>query len=401
MKKIILIAIVAMAVLNSCNEKPSSDDERFNIDLTPTQKQMISDNNDFAFNVFRATQSESSQIISPLSVTFALSMLNNGAVGETHQQIKDVLGFGEQQSDEINVLCKKILTEAPTLDKRTKSLIANTIFVNDGYTLKPTFVNKAKEFYNAEPKNYDFNDYATLDAINKWASDNTERMITKALSEDEYDVTCVSYLLNAIYFKGTWTYKFKEKDTREESFNDGGNVPMMHQNNYFMYAENDTYQMLEMPYGNGAYNMSVILPKENKTTDDVLNMLNAQSWKEINSQKLNYQVDVKLPRFETESDINLKQVMSGLGMPKAFTTQAEFDEFCDTPTFIGLMKQIAKIKLDEEGTEAAAVTAVGFNTTVAEPDLLYAQFHANRSFLYIIWEQSTEAIFFIGKYTGQ
>ena len=335
MKKLLLVTIAATMVLNSCNNKPiSPDNKRVDIELTQAQKQMISSNNDFAFNLFRAMQSEGSQIVSPLSVTFALSMLNNGATGETHQQINNVLGFGEQQTAEVNELCKKLITEAPNLDKLTKSIIANTIFVNQPHQLKPAFVSTANEFYNAAPQSRNFNDGQTLDVINKWASDNTEKMITEILNEEEFCPDAVSYLLNAIYFKGAWSQKFKKSETRNESFNGSGDVPMMHQTNDFLYTHNENCQILGMPYGNGAYNMTVLLPYEGKTTDDILNTLNGQMWSAINRQMVTYQVDVKLPRFETQSDIDLKGKMASLGMPKAFTEEAEFGEFCETSTLI-------------------------------------------------------------------
>ena len=407
MKKIILIAIAVMMVLVSCKKEPKANDNpRADIQLTNTERQLVSDNNDFAFNLFRTAQNEGSQIISPLSITYSLGMLNNGAVGQTQQEINTVLGFGDTGADAINDFCKKMLTEAPSLDKMTKVMIANTIFVNSGqgYELKPPFVEKANTYYDAKPESRDFKDGRTLDVINQWASDHTEQMIKKALEENEFDPEAVSYLLNAIYFKGEWSMKFKKNETKDEPFNNGDKVPMMHQECELSYADNDTYQSLNLPYGNGAYCMTVMLPHEGKTTDDILSQLNGQSWNDNLHQMYTHIVDVKLPRFETNTNLNLVEIMSRLGMPTAFApNQAQFDEFCNVPTYIELMKQVAKIKLDEEGTEAAAVTVTGMTATSVgeEPELPYAVFHADRSFLYVISEQSTGAIFFIGKYTGK
>jgi serpin B len=374
--------------------------------LTNTERQLVSDNNDFAFNLFRNAQNEGSQIISPLSITYALGMLNNGATGQTQQEINTVLGFGDAGTDAINDFCKKMLSQAPTLDKMTKVMIANTIFVNSGlgYVLKPSLVENANTYYDAKPESRDFKDGRTLDAINQWASDHTEQMIKKALEENEFDPEAVSYLLNAIYFKGEWSMKFNKSETQNEPFNKGEKVPMMHQECELSYTDNDTYQSLNLPYGNGAYYMTVMLPHEGKTTDDILNQLNGQSWNNNLHQMYTHIVDVKLPRFETNTDLNLVEIMSRLGMPTAFDpNQAHFDDFCNAPTYIELMKQVAKIKLDEEGTEAAAVTVTGMNTTSVEeePELPYAVFHADRTFLYAISEKSTGAIFFIGKYTGK
>ena len=407
MKKIFLAAIAVMMVFIGCKKEPKANDNpRTDIALTETERQLVSDNNDFAFNLFRTAQNNESQILSPLSITYALGMLNNGATGQTQQEINTVLGFGETGADAINDFCKKMLAETPSLDKMTKVMIANTIFVNSGqgYELKPPFVEKANNYYKADPESRDFNDGKTLDVINQWASDHTEKMITEVLREDEFNPEAVSYLLNAIYFKGEWSMKFKKNETKDEPFNNGGKVPMMHQECELSYTDNDTYQSLNLPYGNGAYCMTVMLPHEGKTTDDILNQLNGQSWNDNLHQMYTHIVDVKLPRFETNTNLNLKEIMSRLGMPTAFDpNQAQFDEFCNVPTYIALMKQVAKIKLDEEGTEAAAVTVVGMLDTSAteDPEPPYAVFHADRSFLYAISEQSTGAIFFIGKYTGK
>jgi serpin B len=406
MKKTILIAIAFIMAFSSCKKEPTpTDNPRTDIKLTRTEKQLVSENNDFAFNLFRTAQSNGSQILSPLSITYALGMLNNGATGQTQQEINTVLGFGDTGADAINDFCKKMLAEVPSLDKMTKVMIANTIFVNSGqgYELKPPFMEKANNYYNADPESRDFKDGRTLDVINQWASDHTEKMITKVLNEDEFNPEAVSYLLNAIYFKGEWSMKFKKNETKDEPFNNGEKVPMMHQECELSYTDNDTYQSLNLPYGNGAYCMTVMLPHEGKTTDDILNQLNGQSWNDNFYQMSTYNVDVKLPRFETNTNLNLVEIMSRLGMPTAFDPNtAQFDEFCNVPTYIALMKQVAKIKLDEEGTEAAAVTVVGMFETAAEeePEPPYAVFHADHSFLYVISEQSTGAIFFIGKYTG-
>lgn len=163
----------------------------------------------------------------------------------------------------------------------------------------------------------------------------------------------------------------------------------------FQYTENDLYQAIRLPYGNGAYQMTVFLPREDKTVSEVLETLNGSNWQFKGSWEV---VDLKLPRFETDTYQPLVDTMKDLGMPSAFSLAAEFPWFCNTPVYISDMFQMAKIKLDEEGTEAAAVTVIELTKSAMpeEPK----RFHANRPFLYIISEQSTGAIFFIGQYTG-
>ena len=368
------------------------------IELTDGERQLIASNNDFAFNLFRKARGEESKVLSPLSITYALGMLNNGAAGQTQQEINQTLGFGEAGADAINAFCQKMLKEAETLDAKTKSFIANTIFVNEGlgYHLQDGFIQKANDYYSAQPQNRDFKDGETMDVINQWASDHTMGMIPEVLNEQSFNPGAVSYLLNALYFKGAWSSPFDMAETKDESFGGGDAVPMMHKTGAeFEYTENDLYQAVNLPYSNGAYRMSVFLPREGKSVGDVLDALSGSNW-QLNGWSC--EVDLKLPRFETDTNQDLVDIMSALGMPTAFTYDADFPYFCNVPVFIGQMFQVAKIKLDEEGTEAAAVTVIGMVET-AEPDEP-VNFHATRPFLYVISEQSTGTIFFIGQYLG-
>ena len=380
------------------NFSASDFDAPKEIELAEGEQELINSNNDFAFNLFRKARGDKSKILSPLSITFALGMLNNGADGETLKEINQTLGFGEAGADAINAFSQKMLKESNTLDEKTKALIANTIFVNEGcgYRLQEGFIDKANTFYDAQPQNRDFNDGETMNVINQWASDHTEGMIPTVLDTLTYRPDNVSYLLNALYFKGIWSSPFRKENTQDEPFGGGDDVPMMHQEKSVKYAENDFYQAVRLPYGNGAYRMDIFLPREDKTVGEVLESLNGSNWQ----PKYEYRsVDLKLPRFETDTNQGLIEIMSDLGMPSAFSVfNAEFPYFCNVPIFISQMFQVAKIKLDEEGTEAAAVTVIGEATSGMPP--VPKPFHANRPFLYIISEQSTGAIFFIGQYTG-
>lgn len=384
----------------------NENNKRKFIELTRTEQQLVNSNNDFAFNLFRQVSSDKSEIVSPISITYALGMLNNGAAGETQAQINNVLGFGEAGADGINDFCRKMLTEATNLDKLTKVLIANTIYMNKDYELKSEFISKAHQFYEADPETRDFADGQTRNVINKWGNDHTEGMIPEVLKENEFNPDVVSYLLNAIYFKGIWVEKFDKADTKDEdflSYTGKMQVPMMHQEHGFGYTETDDCQALRLPYGNGAYSMTILLPKEGKTINDVLQTLTTETWWKNYYVMKSAIVDLKLPRFESTSDIDLKKIMTALGMPNAFNSDfAEFPDFCNVPTYIGLMKQVAKIKLSEEGTEAAAVTVIGTDLAAYIPneEPQRVNFHATRPFLYVISEQSTGTIFFIGQYVG-
>lgn len=405
---------VVICPVDSGDINPDDVDPKDNplkyIELTRAERQLVEGNNDFAFNLFRQSSDPlKDQIISPISITYALGMLNNGAAGETQNQINKTLGFGETGADGINAFCQKMLSEAPVLDKLTKVMIANTIYMNKDYALKPDFVKKANDYFLAQPETRDFGDGKTLDVINQWASDHTQKMIEKVLSPDEFNTSAVSYLLNAIYFKGNWAQKFDANETQMEVFEHAGpdkhllQVPMMHQKEQFPYTENDLCQAVTLPYGNGAYTMTLLLPREGKQVSDVLNTLTSETWRRNYQYMGQANVDLKLPRFESNTNLDLVETMSSLGMPNAFDPyKAEFSNFCDVPTFIGLMKQVARIKLNETGTEAAAVTVIGMDLTAfgPEPTIRDVVLHANRPFLYVISEQSTGTIFFVGQYMG-
>ncbi|MBO4906409.1 MAG: serpin family protein [Bacteroidaceae bacterium] len=410
------LVIMATVFTAGCGEKSQElivtptpvepDSVPTTVQLTRAEQEMVNSSNEFAFNLFRTAQDEvKSQILSPLSITYALGMLNNGATGDTQKQITNVLGFGDTGADSINLFCYKMLNIAAKLDPLTKVLIANTIYVNQPYELQAEFVAKARDFYNAEPETRDFNDGKTMDVINQWASDHTERMIEKVLDENSFNPRAVSYLLNAIYFKGSWANSFDKALTMQMPFAQAGDtksqttVDMMNKNDEFGYTENDSYQALRLPYGNGSYAMTVLLPK---TEGNALPKVpTAQEWWQLTQNMMPHTVYVSMPRFKTDTDINLVPIMTKLGVLDAFdTAKADFRNFCNTDVYIDLMKQVARIKVDEEGTEAAAVTVIGVKDNAVAPDPEYVVFRADHPFLYVISEQSTGAVFFIGQYTG-
>lgn len=377
------------------------------IELTKDEQQFLARNNDFAFRFFNKARTNKSLILSPLSVTYALGMLNNGAAGQTQQEINTVLGFDDVDAQ--NAFCLKMINElykAGYMDNTTKASIANTIFVNQGqgWQLQYDFSHTVNQYYYAYPQSREFYDGETRNVINKWASDQTNGMIDEILKEDEFNPDAVSYLLNAIYFKGMWKDPFKVDDTREEVFagySTTGTVQMMHKKDERMdYAENDLYQTVSLLFGNGSYQIQLFLPREGKILDDVLESLNGQNW-QIQGYS-NYDVDLKMPRFETSTSQDLIEVMSELGMPTAFSpTEADFSNLCTNNQgqnlYIELLKQVAKIKLDEQGAEAAAVTIGGYAGSSMPK---FVNFHANRPFFYLISEQSTGIILFMGQYMG-
>ena len=386
------------------------------INLTPEQQVFANDNNQFTLN-FLKTMNETdlsgkSFIYSPLSITYVLGMVNDAATGQTERELEQTLGFHEGGIQAVNDYCKKLIDGLPKVDSDVTLNIANAIFLNKNYTLKSQFEQDMQTYYDAKAEALDFFDPSTLDHINGWCNEKTKGMIPSIL--EEVDPCMVSYLLNAIYFKADWTSKFDEKNTKEEAFtteNGTTRVPMMHQNVLIQYIKNDTYSAIEMPYGNGLWRMNVMLPEEGKSIDDVIDCLKEDY---ENRSYRAHEVDLKLPRYETESDTDkaggLINLMQKMGIQLAFNQNlSEIPNMAtrnEQPVnlYIEIMRQKAKIKVNEEGSEAAAVTVAGMTEYSAGPNTIIeypkATFHANRPFVYVIREASSGVILFVGKFSG-
>ena len=353
---------------------PNENNPRIQVSLSDEEQTLVMSVNDLGFNLFRKVGAGESILLSPLGMTYALGLINNGAAGKTRTQINQVLGCDDKKAANINKFCRKMLTETPKLDKLATIDISNEFTSHKNIQPKPAFKEVAKDSYDTK---------------------------FMASESDQLKFT----LVNTINFKGIWTDKFPKAYTQDEMFKgeDGKEqtVPMMNQTHQFFYTENDLYQALCLPYSNGAYQMIVMLPKKGKTVQEVAQSLTADSWEKCYDQMRRVLVDVKLPRFESSSDVNLTDIMSAL-MPNAFNMKkADFSNLFDYASRIAMIKQLGNIKVDETGTEARVVTALqgriaGLDLTKPDP----VRFHATHPFLYFIREWSTNTIFFIGQYMG-
>jgi TonB family C-terminal domain len=372
---------------------------------TSLQGKMPNNNNDFACKLFRTIneQKKGSTIVSPISVSYLLGMLNEGADGETRRQITDVLGLGGSVQ-EINEYFKKMMHEAQSVDPSVTLKSANCIYFKLGMRINPLFKADMQNYYDANVEAINFNSSNIVNKINSWSKAHTDGMIPKLLKKDELKPRAVMYLLNAIYFKATWTDQFDPWNTRDLDFItlDGKTVkrPMMNRRGVATYGKNELCKMLCLPYGNKAYSMVVLLPNEGKTTDDIIRDLSAQKLKQWKSQMRTEEVDVLMPRFTTESETRLKDILSSMGMPRAFKRDtAEFPNMIQKPKvalYVSMMKQKAKIEVNEEGTKAAAVTVAEMDISIGMH--YYEYFYATRPFVYYIMEKSTGAIYFMGTY---
>lgn len=403
------VCCLTVGMLASCSEdEPVTPNIKYNpgtIKLTTAQQAQVENSNEFAWKFFKEVSKGEQQdvFVSPLSVTYALGMLSNGAVGDTQKEILEGLEFRSGKVEDINSLCHQLMIESPKLDKSTKVSIANAVVANKNKPLQPDFKNVVEKQYQALVTNQDFSSPATLSFINQWASDHTQGMVPKILERINPDG--VSYLLNALYFKGIWYRQFDKKHTKKEAFTkaDGtkSQVQMMHQKEQFLIGENEMYQTVVLPYGNGSYEMIVVLPREGKKLSDVLVAMNGKQWKDNLKNTYSSEVDLKLPRFTSVYNRELNDVLKLLGMNAMFDpSKANLTKMSAVSSFVSMVLQKAKIEVDEEGSKAAAVTVVDTAPTAVAPSKPIL-FHANRPFMYAIVEHSTGTIFFMGTYQGK
>ena len=294
--------------------------------------------------------------------------------------------------------------------------IANTIFVNNRFTLKKNYQDDMQTYYDAKAEALDFSSPNTVNHINDWCNEKTQGMIPSII--ENVDPEDVLYLLNAIYFKADWTSKFDPQNTKEEAFYSENPAkvlntrPMMHQNVLIRYMKNDVFSSVKIPYSNTNWNMTIFLPEEGKTTENVVNWLAENGLPDID----NYfgigetrEVDLKIPRYGSKSDTNdieggLKGLLKKMGIERVFDKErAEIPNMCEGKgrLYIQEIRQKAAIEVNEKGSEAAAVTIGKVDTTAMgqEPTFEKAVFHANRPFIYVISESSTNVILFVGKYS--
>ena len=364
---------------------------------------MVRLNNTFALSLFNSIDAIGSMVVSPLSVTYLMSILANGADGQTRSEILKTIGWEGKTTDDINAVCRMIMDKAVQSDPSTVVNMANYVAVNKGYTPREEFASIVRDCYKAEVESLDFASKDAVEHINAWCNRQTEGMIPQIVQEME--ANAVAYLMNAIYFNGTWTEKFDKKNTKEERFQgytrDIKRVKMMHQEEEFMYMDNETYSAVKLPYGNRSYNMTVLLPNEGKSIAEMMGTLDTKGLTGIGKSMDKCIVDLKLPRFSTEMELPLNDIIGKLGAPSMFKPGvADFRNFASGNIFISKMLQKAKIEVSEEGTKASAVTAammVGASLVQHEPRRV--EFHANRPFVYMITDENG-AILFLGQYTG-
>jgi serine protease inhibitor len=366
--------------------------------LSGSETRIVAASNEFAFDLFRTgnpTQHKSNVFISPLSASMALGMTANGANGATYDEMRTALRLSGAMREEVNGGYQSLIALLKGLDPGTQFSIANSIWYEQTFPFNASFLEESKQYFGAQVQGLDFSSPSAVTTINSWVSDQTNARIPRIL--ESIDRSEVMFLVNAIYFKGIWQKQFDKSKTVDAAFHsaDGTTqtVPMMARAAGVQSAFTPEYWAVDLPYGNSAFTMTVVLPSANTDIDTFAESFNQAKWNSLVSSLHDSEFEVFLPRFRMEWQRLLNDDLRALGMHLAFTF-ADFTRMSPLGSQLVITRVLQKtfVDVDEEGTEAAAATIVGVGLTS-----LPAAFRADRPFMVVIRERFSGTILFIGK----
>lgn len=375
-------------------------------ELSAAEKKLIEADRSFSYDLFRKTvtqqQDDENVVISPISISLALAMTLNGAEGDTYTAMVDALRLSGMERDEINEAFRSLIELLVTVDPEVEMVVANSIWHSDRFDVNTDFIERMEEYYSAEVHSVDFKDSEIPNRINSWVDRKTEGLIKELL--DEIDEDRIMYLINALYFKGDWLRQFDPDDTSPADFRlesgESVEVEMMDQKGLFATYFDGDVQMIELPYGDSLFSMSVMMPADpdmpiDRFVEEKLTYQNLINWRS-NLSADPREATIMLPKFEVEYEIEYSEILSAMGMEIAFTDGlADFSGLSETGQGNLVLDEVLHkvfIRVDEEGTEAAAATSVGVMPTSMPPQMI-----VDRPFLFIIHERESGANLFMGK----
>ena len=397
-KRYRLIYLMALVILgNACSQ--DFVDPEFDYNLKSAK--VIETNNDFGLELLKTVlegEERPNVMISPTSVSIALGMAYNGAETDTRQAFEEVLNYEGLTREEINEITKELIHVLVTNVRGNLLEIANSLWYNEGFPVEPEFIELNSHYFDAEVRELDFQSAEAVNTINDWVSQKTHGKIDEIINEIDPEV--MMFLINAIYFNCVWETEFDPENTHRANFynEDGslfGEVDMMQLESSFRVANMEAFRAIELPYKNGKFSMFLFLPGEGSTVKELVQELDGLTWKswlEAFSEQEDF--TVYMPRFEFEFDRSLSDDLKAMGLDIAFTDQADFAGISSVPLFISDVIHKTYIKVNEEGTEAAAVTAVVMELTSIQP---MSELRLDRPFLFAITENSSRSILFAGK----
>jgi serpin B len=394
--------LVALLVLSACHKSPLGPDIAKSIVLPANGVGVMTAENQFTLDLFHAVNAMDTtvknKLISPFSVYMALGMADNGAAGSTLDSIDGTLRLGSLSLDDLNQTSTALIQQFPTEDREVTMSVANSEWYDKTMAPLTSFTTTVQKDYMAQVQALDFSDPSSVTTINQWVAGATQNMIPKIISEINAGETL--FLINAIYFKGSWTTAFEASDTRNEYFTRADGVQEMVPTmtlatpvNY-PYMHNDSVTVVELPYGGGNYVMDVLEPSTGMDIRTLAASLTPGRLGAWVNQLAPLCCDITLPRFKFGYNVDtMASALTAMGMGIAFTGAANFSKMYGVPAHIDRVVHDAAIDVDETGTKAAAATATG-TTSTAVPAIMLVQL--NHTFLFTIREKTSGAVLFIG-----
>lgn len=396
---LLLLVIISSFIFFQCNDQILESQKKPALQLTETEKKIASSSEEFGLELIRkmdAFEAQKNIFISPLSISYALGMTLNGAKSSTYSSIRDVMGLNNLSQEDINYSFLSLTNSLSGIDPKVTFQIANSIWYKTGFEVEPPFLSSNKEFFDAFIKDLNFADPVAAGIINQWVNDKTKGKISEII-DSPIPSDAIMYVINALYFKGIWTYKFDPNNSYDGLFELYDHTTItakyMVQENKFRMYDGQSFSSIEIPYGENTFSMVVLLPDEDKDLPSIINSLTSDGVKNIFDNAVETEAKLVLPRFMLKYEIELKDILTQLGMGAAFDPfQADFTGINkDGGIFISRVKHKTFVNVDEEGTEAAAVTSIEFKRTS-----LGDSFIVNRPFLFFIKENTTNTVLFTG-----
>ncbi|GBG11253.1 hypothetical protein PAT3040_06047 [Paenibacillus agaridevorans] len=359
----------------------------------------------FAFDLYDEvrkadTDAGSNDFLSPASIATALAMTLNGAGGDTLNAMNQVLHLEGMDAEERNRGYQVLLDLLSHSGEEIKLSVANSLWARDDLSFNKQFIQTNKDYFNAEMESLDFQDAQSADKINKWVREQTAGKINEIIKAPIKE-NAILFLLNTIYFKANWASSFSEDLTETRPFTnaDGSqqDVPMMLKDGKLSHLSGEGFQAVRIPYNGGSMSMIVFLPDKDKSLDAFLDGLSAAQWKKLLGQFKPAIGQLRLPRFKMEYEITLNDALKALGMETAFDpNRADFSPMIshDNNVYIGEVKHKTFIEVNEQGTEAGAVTSIGMEVTSAPSNTF--EMEVDRPFFFAIHDERTNSILFMG-----
>lgn len=364
--------------------------------------QLVKANTQFGFKLFSQIyrqQRDRNLFISPTSVAIALSMTYNGAAGETQQAMARTLALEGMSLEAVNQANLALKSTLETVDENVKLTIANGLWARSGSDLNPDFVQMTKQFYQAEVSELDFSHPSAPGTVNAWVDRQTNGKISELV--DRLSPETQLLLVNAIYFKGKWSQPFEKTLTQNLPFTllDGNQKqhPLMSQLGEYRYLENEVFQAVGLPYGEGSISLYVFLPKKEVGLSGLIDRLNTESWNQWMEEFSWQPGSIKLPRFQVEYELTLNDPLKALGMEIAFDAdRSDFSGIQTPPPNLAIdqVKHKTFLEINEEGTEAAASTSVGIVATSVPPPPF--EMSIDHPFFCAIRDEKTGTVLFLG-----